>query len=138
MIKSLSHVAIFVLDQDSAKEFYVDKLGFKVNTDASYGEGARWLTVSPPDQPNLEISLMKVQAGQMFDEESAEMMRKLVKGGKLGAGVFETDDCRKTFEELKAKGVQFKSEPEDQFYGVEAIMVDDSGNWFSLTERKEL
>jgi predicted enzyme related to lactoylglutathione lyase len=60
---------------------------------------------------------------------------KLQAKGLLGAGVFETNDCRKTYEELKAKGVQFTSPPSDKFYGVEAIMQDNSGNWFSMTER---
>jgi len=136
MITKLSHVPIFVLDQDSAYDFYVNKLGFKVVTDAAYGEGNRWLTVSPPEQPDLEITLMATKSGMAFDEETAAILTNLVKQGKLGAGVFATADCRKTFEELKARGVKFRSEPEEQFYGVEAIMEDDSGNWFSLSQPK--
>lgn len=136
MITKLSHVPIFVLDQDSAYDFYVNKLGFKVVTDAAYGEGNRWLTVSPPEQPDIEITLMATKPGMAFDEETAATLTDLVKRGKLGAGVFDTNDCRKTFEELKAKGVKFRSEPDEQFYGIEAVMEDDSGNWFSLTQRK--
>jgi len=136
MITKLSHVPIFVLDQDSAYDFYVNKLGFKVVTDAEFGEGNRWLTVSPPEQPDVEITLMATKPGMAFDEETAATLTDLVKRGKLGAGVFDTNDCRKTFEELKAKGVKFRSEPEEQFYGIEAVMEDDSGNWFSLTQRK--
>jgi len=60
----------------------------------------------------------------------------LLKKGMFGPGAFQTADCRKTFEELKSKGVEFVSEPKDQFYGVEAVFKDPFGNWFSLTQRK--
>jgi hypothetical protein len=56
--------------------------------------------------------------------------------GILCGGVFETSDCRQDYEDLKAKGVEFSSPPVEQFYGIEAVMKDNSGNWFSLTERK--
>ena len=64
-------------------------------------------------------------------------MRLLLKKGVLGSGVFQVDDCRKTYEDLKKKGVQFTAAPEDRFYGVEAIMKDGLGNWFSMTQPKE-
>src|SRR4051812_18688346 len=111
MISKLSHSSIFVLDQDSAYDFYVNKLGFKVHTDASMGPGMRWLTVNPPAQPDLEISLMPIAAGMMFDEASAEQMKALVRRGTFGFGVFECDDIYATYEEMKAKGVQFKQPP---------------------------
>lgn len=132
----MSHTPIFVLDQDSAYDFYVNKLGFQVKTDAKMGEDFRWLTVSPPGQPDLEITLMALQAGMAWDEETAATLRGLVKAGKMGAGVFGTSDIHKTFQELKAKGVEFIKEPTEEFYGIEAIMKDDSGNWFSLTQEK--
>lgn len=66
MITHMNHVCIFVLNQDSAFEFYVNKLGFKVHTDAPMGPGKRWLTVCPPEQPGLEISLMPIEEGIMF------------------------------------------------------------------------
>jgi len=62
-------------------------------------------------------------------------IRALVADGAFGAGVFETDNCQKTYEELVAKGVEFTHPPTEQFYGIEALGVDNSGNWFSLTER---
>jgi catechol 2,3-dioxygenase-like lactoylglutathione lyase family enzyme len=136
MISKLSHVSIFVLDQDSAYDFYVNKLGFKVHTDAPMGPGMRWLTVTPPDQPGLEISLMNIAAGMMFNEESAATMRDLVKKGTFGFGVFECKDIYATYEELKAKGVEFKKEPTKEFYGIEALFKDDSGNWFSLGQKE--
>lgn len=135
MITNMNHVSIFVLDQDSAYDFYVNKLGFKVHTDAPMGPGMRWLTVCPPEQPDLEITLMAINEGMMFDKESASQMRALVSKGTFGFGVFQCHDLLATYEELKAKGVIFKKEPTKEFYAFEALFVDDSGNWFSLGEK---
>lgn len=136
MITKLNHVSVFVLDQDSAYDFYVNKLGFTVNTDASMGPGKRWLTVNPPEQPELEISLMAIDEGMMFKADSAAKMRELVKNGTFGFGVFECIDLNATYEELSAKGVEFTKPPTKEFYGYEALFKDDSGNWFSLGEKK--
>jgi catechol 2,3-dioxygenase-like lactoylglutathione lyase family enzyme len=132
----MNHVSVFVLDQDSAYDFYVNKLGFNVHTDAQMGPGMRWLTVTPPDQPDLEITLMAIREGMMFTPESAELMRNLVRSGTFGFGVFECPDIFATYEELKAKGVEFSKPPKKEFYGIEALFKDDSGNWFSLGQRK--
>ena len=146
MITKLSHTTFYVLDQDKAYDFYVNKLGFKVNTDATMENGYRWLTLNPPEQPELEIVLMPILHESMkksgdnkdgFDEESRAAFKVLLEKGILGAGVFYTPDCRATYEELKAKGVQFKSEPKEQFYGIECIITDGCGNWFSMTQPKE-
>ncbi len=136
MITKLNHVSIFVLNQESAYDFYINKLGFKVHTDAPMGLGMRWLTVCPPEQPELEISLMPIEDGMMFKNGAAEQMRALVKKGTFGFGVFECNDLNATYEELKTKGVTFKKPPTKEFYGFEALFVDDSGNWFSLGEKK--
>ena len=137
MITRMSHTPIWVLNQEEAKKFYVDKLGFDVRTDATMEGGFRWLTVGPKGQPDMEIILMAIQPGQMFDEASALKLRSLVEAGKMGAAVFETDDCRATYEDLKRKGVEFLSPPTDRFYGIEAIMKDNSGNWFSMSQQKK-
>ena len=136
MIAKMSHVSIYVLDQDSAYDFYVNKLGFKVHTDAPMGPGARWLTVCSPDQPDLEISLMPITEGMMFTKETAEQLRGLVKKGTFGFGVFECKDIYATYEEMKTKGVVFKKPPTKEFYGIEALFADDSGNWFSLGQKE--
>jgi catechol 2,3-dioxygenase-like lactoylglutathione lyase family enzyme len=135
MIKALSHATIYVNNQDDALAFYTKKLGFEVRTDAKM-DGFRWLTVGPKEQKELEIVLMEPKPGFMFDEETVAAIRKLVSKGALGAGVFETSDCRATYSELKKRGVEFKSEPAEKPYGIEATFKDDSGNWFSLTQRK--
>ncbi len=137
MITKANHFSIFVLDQDSAYDFYVNKLGFKVNTDAVMGPKGRWLTVNPPEQPDLEITLIAIDDKMMFNTESAATMRDLVKAGTFGFAVFECDDMLATYEELKAKGVNFTKEPTREFYGFNAVFADDSGNWFSLSEAKK-
>lgn len=135
MIQRLSHVTIYVLDQEAAKDFYVNKLGFDLHTDATMDNGFRWLTVSPKGQPDLEVVLMPTTNPKM-DAETSEMLRTLIRKGVLGGGVFETADCQKTYEDLHAKGVEFLSPPTERFYGIEALLKDDSGNWFSMTQRK--
>jgi catechol 2,3-dioxygenase-like lactoylglutathione lyase family enzyme len=145
MIQRMSHSAIFVLDQEVAKDFYVNKLGFEVNMDQSMPNGFRWLTVSPKGQPDLQIILMKVAPSpfdvanvQKIQPQDVETIGGLMKKGAFGAGVFQTADCRKTYEEMKAKGVEFLSAPKDQFYGVEAVFRDPFGNWFSMTQPKNM
>ncbi len=137
MLTKLSHATIYVLNQDSAYEFYVNKLGFKVHTDAPMGPGMRWLTVTPPEQPDLEIILMPTEEGMTFKGEAVNQMKELIKKGTFGFGVFECNDLIATYEELKGKGVVFKKPPTKEFYGYEALFVDDSGNWFSLGQKKE-
>jgi catechol 2,3-dioxygenase-like lactoylglutathione lyase family enzyme len=136
MIQRFSHATIWVDDQDAAYDFYVDKLGLEVRTDAAMENGFRWLTVGPKSQPGFEIVLMKIAPGPHLDEETAKTLRELVRKGALGGGVFDTADCRATYEELKAKGVEFSSPPAEQFYGIEASFRDAAGNWFSLTQPK--
>jgi catechol 2,3-dioxygenase-like lactoylglutathione lyase family enzyme len=137
MIQRLSHATLFVEDQDAAKDFYVNKLGFEVRMDETMDNGFRWLTVAPKGQPDLQIVLMKAAVNGFFlDAESASALQLLLRKGVLGAGVFQTADCRKAYEELSAKGVEFKSPPQDRFYGTEAVFKDNCGNWFSLTEPK--
>lgn len=134
MISRLSHSSIYVLDQESARDFYINKLGFVEKMNIPLGNGALWLTVSPKDQPDLEITLMPINSGNMFSEEVAKSLSELVKKGTFGFGVFQTIDIYATFEELKGKGVTFTKEPTKEFYGIEAMFRDDSGNWFSLVQ----
>ena len=127
-------MCIYVLNQESAYDFYVKKLGFTVHTDAPMGPGLRWLTVCPPEQPDLEITLFLVAEGGMFSKETVKTMTELIKQGTFGAAVFTCTDLLATYEELKSKGVVFKKPPTKEFYGFEALFIDDSGNWFSLCQ----
>ncbi|CAM5453343.1 VOC family protein [Streptomyces abikoensis] len=138
MIKGIAITTVWVLDQDRAKDFYTHKLGLEVRTDMTMGgeEGMRWLTVGAQDQPDVELTLM-VPGPPGLDAESAEALKRLVAKGALGAGVLSTDDVHRDYETLKGRGVEFLQEPQERPYGTEAILRDDSGNWFSLTQRNE-
>src|SRR6202046_3169005 len=132
MISHLSHTSVFVLDQDSAKDFYTEKLGFEERFDITMGEefegsgaGFRWLTVGPKDQPDLQIILSSCDMGR--SPEAAAQLRALVAGGSMGVGVMTTDDCQQTYEALLAKGVTFLSEPADRPYGIAATLSEDWG-----------
>jgi catechol 2,3-dioxygenase-like lactoylglutathione lyase family enzyme len=135
MITKHSHSTLYVLDQDRAKAFYTEKLGFEVRDDARLGD-FRWLTVAPKTQPDACIILMALKPGPMMDQEACDTIRGLLAKGVLGGGVLETDDCRRTYQELLAKGVTFIREPKEMPYGIEALFRDDSGNFWSMGERK--
>jgi catechol 2,3-dioxygenase-like lactoylglutathione lyase family enzyme len=135
MIQKISHTSIYVIDQDAAKDFYVNKLGFELRMDQKADNGFRWLTVGPKAQPDLSLILMKVD-GPNIPSDVAPVLKRFLEEGKMGGFVLHTADCRKTYEELSAKGVEFLKPPEDRFYGVEALMKDNSGNWFSVTQPK--
>ena len=137
MIQRQSHSTIYVIDQEEALEFYRDTLGFEVRTDMPMNDELRWVTLSPKGQPDLEIILAPIAPGPMFSAETAEEMKALVEKGALGIGVFETNDIHGDYERLSKQGVEFVSPPEEKFYGIEAIVKDNSGNWFSLTQRKK-
>jgi catechol 2,3-dioxygenase-like lactoylglutathione lyase family enzyme len=134
MIQRLSHTTVYVLDQDEALIFYRDKLGLEVRTDSTMDNGFRWLTVGPKAQPEMEIALMKLAVGPLLDAERVATLRDLVQKGSFSIGVFDTEDCRATYADLKAKGVEFDEEPKEQFYGIATVGKDNSGNWFSLTQ----
>ncbi|WP_062430304.1 VOC family protein [Herbidospora daliensis] len=137
MIKGLSIANVWVLDHDRAKAFYTEKLGLEVRSDVVMGEGGmRWLTVGAKDQPDVEITLM-VPGPPALDPESAEALKTLIAKGVLGAGVFGTDDIHADYAAMKARGVEFLQEPVERPYGTEAIFRDDSGTWFSFTQRRD-
>ena len=134
MISRVTHICVYVLNQDSARDFYTNKLGFNIKMDLPMGND-RWLTVCPPDQPDLEVNLFPVNEGSMFTKETASSLRQLVQQGTFGPAVLTCKDIYATYEELRAKGVEFKKPPTKEFYGVEALFKDDSGNWFSLSQQ---
>jgi len=136
MITKLSHATIFVSDQDKAYDFYVNTLGFEVRNDAKMDNGFRWLAVGPKTAKDLNLVLFAPVPG-MMDDDVIKALKMLLDKGALGGGVFEADDCQKTYEELSAKGVKFTKKPTKEFYGIEALFTDGCGNWFSLTQRTE-
>jgi catechol 2,3-dioxygenase-like lactoylglutathione lyase family enzyme len=134
MITNVSLVTLYVTDQDEARDFYVDKLGFAPHTDVRMGDGFRWVTIIHPDHPELEITLMI--PGPPLDEEMADAVRRALANGNMGGFGLRTTDCHKDYEDLLSKGVEFTQPPADRPYGVEAIMRDNSGNWLVLVEQK--
>jgi catechol 2,3-dioxygenase-like lactoylglutathione lyase family enzyme len=133
MLKRITHTFIHVLDQDEALDFYVGKLGMVVHTDADLGN-MRWLTVSAPEQPDLQLTLMR-PGPPAHDDATAEEIRELVaKGGAGGGLIFETDDCRATYDKLSAAGVEFTQEPTERFYGTDCALRDPFGNPIRFTQ----
>jgi catechol 2,3-dioxygenase-like lactoylglutathione lyase family enzyme len=133
MFKRITHTFIHVLDQEEALDFYVGKLGMVVHTDADLGF-MRWLTVTVPDHPELQVGLM-LPGPPAYDDATAEHIRELVTKGAAGGGViFETDDCRGTYERLRAAGVEFTQEPTERFYGTDCALRDPFGNPIRFTQ----
>jgi predicted enzyme related to lactoylglutathione lyase len=135
MIK-LSNVNVWVHDQDEALAFYTDKLGWEVREDVTLPEipGFRWLTVGPPEQKDLSIVLMAVPGPPVFEESTRKSILDLMARGATGGLFLTTDDCQASYEELKARGVEFSEEPEQRPYGIDAGFHDASGNAFRLVQ----
>ena len=135
MLDAISHVAVWVHDQDAAKEFYTEKLGFEVREDNTLPEmgNYRWLTVGPPGQPDVRV-ILSTPGPPAMDAETAEQLRDLVARGALGPGIIRTDDCRKTCAELEARGVELSQEPDERFYGIDAAVRDPSGNEWRIVQ----
>jgi catechol 2,3-dioxygenase-like lactoylglutathione lyase family enzyme len=112
MILNVSLVTVFCLDQSATRDFYVQNLGFEVRTDVTMGEGYRWLTIGHPSQPELEVTLML--PGPPLSPEAADFVRGQLESGQMGGLGLRVDDCRKTYDELSAKGVTFVQEPSDR------------------------
>jgi catechol 2,3-dioxygenase-like lactoylglutathione lyase family enzyme len=123
---TISHTFLFVHDQDQALDFYTRVLGMEARSDAQM-EHMRWLTVGPPDQPEIEINLFA--PGPPLPPDDAEEVRRLLAKGSLGTLIFRTDDCRAAFERVSAAGVEVLQEPIEQSYGVlDCAFRDPSGN----------
>jgi predicted enzyme related to lactoylglutathione lyase len=132
----IANSQVWVHDQDEALDFYVGKLGWEVRADATLAEMGdfRWLTVGPPAQPDISVVLMAVPGPPMMDEETAQQLRSLMARGFAGTLFLTTDDCQASYEELKARGVEFTEAPEERPYGIDAGFRDPSGNPLRLTQ----
>ncbi len=124
MITKLSHVTIWVKNQDEAKKFYVETLGFKVvMDDSTMMPGYRWLTVAPQQQSELEIVLGPATG----PEEIAQI-------GKQGTWVLASDDIQEDYRRLKARGVKIHYEPRENPYGTDFVFEDLYGNTYDLVQ----
>jgi uncharacterized glyoxalase superfamily protein PhnB len=135
---SISTAQLWVHDQDEALAFYTEKLGMEVRSDVTLPEMGdfRWLTVGPPGQEDVAIVLMAIPGPPVMDETTAEQVRDLMGKGFAGTVFLTTDDCQASYEELKARGVEFTEAPEERPYGIDSGFRDPSGNSFRLTQVK--
>jgi catechol 2,3-dioxygenase-like lactoylglutathione lyase family enzyme len=138
MLDAVSHVGIWVRDQDEAKAFYTEKVGLEVREDATLEElgGYRWLTVGPPGQPELSLILGR-PGPPALDPEGAEQVLALVAKGAMGGGIFRTEDCRETCKQLEARGLELDQQPVERFYGIDATFRDPSGNLWRVVQPLE-
>ena len=138
MLKQLTHVNVWVDDQDEALAFYTEKLGMELRDDTTVPEmgNFRWLTVGVPGQPDVALTLMAVPGPPVFDANTQAQIKALMAKGASGGLFFETDDCKSTYQELKDRGVEFQQEPTEQPYGIDAGFRDPSGNQMRMAQLK--
>jgi catechol 2,3-dioxygenase-like lactoylglutathione lyase family enzyme len=134
MSQGVEVAGLYVRDQDEALEFYVEKLGFRVHTDARNGD-YRWLTVQHPDQPDFQLGLFMPQA-PLVDEATAQSLREAVAKGAMPPLVLVVDDCRAAYDEMCGRGVEFTQEPIARFGSVDASFRDPSGNGWKMLEAR--
>jgi catechol 2,3-dioxygenase-like lactoylglutathione lyase family enzyme len=135
LLKQLANVSVWVHDQDEALAFYTEKLGLEVREDVTVPEmgNFRWLTVGLPGQSDIALALMAIPP--VFEKETQDQLRALVAKGVVSGLFFSTDDCQASYEELKSRGVEFKQEPTEQPYGIDASFRDPSGNEIRMAQR---
>jgi len=133
---SIANAQVWVNDQDEALDFYTKKLGMEVRADVTLPEMGdfRWLSVGPAGQDDVAIVLMAVPGPPVMDEETADEVRALMAKGFAGTVFLVTDDCRASYEDLKARGVEFTQAPEERPYGIDTGFRDPFGNQFRLTQ----
>ena len=134
MSKGVGVAGLYVRDQDEALDFYVEKLGFRVHTDARNGD-YRWLTVQHPDQPSFQLGLFKPQPPTV-DDLTAQTLSEVVAKGAMPPLVFVVDDCRDSYDEFRKRGVEFTQEPIERYGSVDASFRDPSGNGWKMIQAR--
>jgi len=126
---------LWVNDQEESLAFYTQKVGLEVRSDVTLPElgGFRWLTVGVPGQ-DLDLVLMAIPGEPVMDAKTADQVRELMGKGFAGTVFLTTDDVQKDYEELKGRGIEFTSPPEQQPYGIDCAFHDPSGNNIRLGE----
>jgi predicted enzyme related to lactoylglutathione lyase len=137
---NIANAQLWVHDQDEALAFYTEKLGWEVRSDVTLAEmgNFRWLSVGPAGQPEIAVVLMAIPGPPVMDADTADQVRDLMAKGFAGTVFLTTDDCRASYEELKARGVEFSEAPEERPYGIDSGFRDPSGNAIRLTQVRDL
>jgi len=134
MTQGIQVAGLYVHDQDEALQFYVEKLGFSVHTDARNGD-YRWLTVQHPDQPEFQLGLFRPQAPTVDDATAMELLEAVAKGA-MPPLVLVVDDCHATYERMQERGVEFTQAPVERYGSVDASFRDPSGNGWKLVQSR--
>jgi len=134
MNQGVNLVGLYVRDQDEALNFYVEKLGFRVHTDAKNGE-YRWLTVQHPDQPSFQLGLF-TPGPPTHDAATAQALREVVAKGGMPPLVLVVENCRAAYDRMLARGVEFTQEPVERYGSVDAGFRDPSGNGWKMIEAR--
>jgi catechol 2,3-dioxygenase-like lactoylglutathione lyase family enzyme len=134
MSQGVGVAGLYVRDQEEALQFYVEKLGFKVHTDARNGD-YRWLTVQHPDQPSFQLGLFKPQAPQV-DDSTARTLHEAIAKGAMPPLVLVVEDCRSAYDAMRGCGVEFTQEPMERFGNVDASFRDPSGNGWKMLQAR--
>ena len=140
MIKVAS-AHLWVHDQEVALRYWTEKVGMEVRQDVSFPEEMgefRWLTVGPRGQDDVSIVLMAVPGEPVMDEATRKQVLDLTAKGFAGTVFLTTEDCQASYEEMKARGVEFTEEPHQMPYGIDCGFRDPSGNSVRLTQLAEI
>lgn len=130
---------LWVHDQEVALKYWTEKVGMEVREDVSLPDvDFRWLTVGPPGQDDMAIVLMAVPGEPVMDEATRKQVQDLTAKGFAGTVFLTTEDCRATYEQMKARGVEFTEEPHQMPYGIDCGFRDPSGNSVRLTQRTDV
>lgn len=135
MNQGVGVVGLYVRDQQEALAFYVEKLGFRVHTDAGNGD-YRWLTVQHPEQPSFQLGLF-TPGPPAVDAVTAQAMRAMVAKGAMPPLVLTVADCRAAYDAMLTAGVEFTQEPIDRYGTVDAGFRDPSGNGWKMIQAKD-
>ncbi len=136
---TIASAQLWVHDQQVALKYWTEQVGMEVRQDVTVPElgNFRWLTVGPPGQDNVSIVLMAVPGPPVMDETTRAQVLDLVAKGFAGTVFLTTEDCQATYEQLKARGVEFTEPPQDRPYGIDCGFRDPSGNSVRLTQLAE-
>ena len=120
--------SVYVDDQEKALRFYTEVLGFTKTADFSNGP-FRWLTVASPDEPNgaqLQLALNNTPAAKAYQQAIFQQGQPAV--------MFSSDDVKRDYERIKARGATFTMPPTDVTASSIAMLNDTCGNLIQLTQ----